>query len=104
MHLIEPKPELHHPSIPFSLPRKKSSGPNPMIGSQACKYKSFLQSLVITSNVNYNRLMLVSLSTWFLKVRTSKSELNFITLVTTSNFKKSQDWREVCGVVFEIFK
>ena len=45
-------------------------------------------SLVVTSEVNFDLLMLVSYTTLYLKVKVSVSELNLDTQVTKSEIKK----------------
>ena len=65
-----------------------------MNGLPACIYKlvdtsGFLASLTVTSKAKLNQLMLVCLTTLYLKEKTSVSKLNLTTLVATSDFKKS---------------
>ena len=45
-------------------------------------------SLVVTSEVNFDLLMLVSYTTLYLKAKASVSELNLDTQVTKSGIKK----------------
>lgn len=57
---------------------------------QDCALKSFLKSLVpVTSEVQFNLLLLISKSISHLKVKASVSGLNLKTVVTLSDFQKA---------------
>ena len=86
--MYEPNPERLNTDL--KMQKKFQPRLNPMKSLQACIYKFFLlQSLVKAGLVEFNLLILFSLRTQNLKMKTSASGRNSTTPGATSDLKNS---------------